>query len=195
MSLFPKGELHLFINQYHNTLSDIFFKYATYLGEGLVIAIVIIALAFYKIRYALLLFSSIIFSSLMAQFFKRIIFNDIPRPKAYFEGLANLHFVEGVQVHSLFSFPSGHATLSFALCSSLAFIVKNNNIKALLLFIALLGSWSRVHLSQHFFIDIYFGSLLGVSCTLLTSWLFSYKTKSIPTLDNSLRFYLNKNKK
>ncbi len=172
LALFAKSELHLLINQHHNSFSDNFFKYANYLGEGIVVVLVIIGLTFYKFRYALLLLSSIVLSSILAQFFKRVIFNEIPRPKAYFEGLANLHFVEGVQVHSLLSFPSGHATMAFTLFASLAFMVKNNTVKVLLFLLAIIASWSRVHLSQHFFIDIYFGSLLGVSCTLITFWFF-----------------------
>ena len=194
MLLFPKSELHLFINQHHNTISDTFFKYINYLAEGMFAALVIIAFTFYKFRYSLLLFSSLIFSSIMAQFLKRVIFNEIPRPKAYFEGLAKLHFIEGVQVHSFLSFPSGHASMAFAIFSSLAFIVKNHMAKMLLLLLAIIVSWSRVHLSQHFFIDIYFGSLLGVVCTLIIFWFFDYKVKTT-SLDSSIVTYLKKNKK
>ena len=195
MLLYPKNELHLFINQYHNTISDSFFKYINYLAEGIFATLVIITLAFYKFRYSLLLFSSLILSSLFAQFFKRVIFNEIPRPKAYFEGLANLHFVEGVEVHSFLSFPSGHASMAFAIFSSLAFIIKNNMVKGLLLLLAIIVSWSRVHLSQHFFIDIYFGSLLGVTSTLIIFWFFDNKVKTTNSLNGSLITYLKKDKK
>ncbi|MDQ3192881.1 MAG: phosphatase PAP2 family protein, partial [Bacteroidota bacterium] len=142
LALFSKSELHLLINQHYNSFSDGFFKYSNYLGEGIVVVLAIIGLAFYKFRNALLLLSSIILSSIMAQFFKRIIFHEIPRPKAHFEGIATLHFVEGVQVHSLLSFPSGHATMAFTLFASLAFMVKNNAVKMILFFLAIIASWS-----------------------------------------------------
>ncbi|HET6243642.1 MAG: phosphatase PAP2 family protein [Bacteroidetes bacterium] len=191
---FTKGEIHITINQYHNSFSDIFFKYATFIGEGLFASLVILVLAFYRFRDSLLVLSAIILSSIIAQFLKKIVFSDIVRPKAYFEGVSKLHFVEGVEVHSLFSFPSGHATLSFTLLACMAFIVKNNGIKTMLLILAIIASWSRIHLSQHFFIDVYFGSLLGVSCSLLTFWFFEYKVNTVNGLNKSLKAYIVKHK-
>ena len=37
-----KGEDIIFINQYNNSLLDIFFKYITYLGDGIFLAILLI---------------------------------------------------------------------------------------------------------------------------------------------------------
>jgi membrane-associated phospholipid phosphatase len=173
--LFNKAEIHLFVNQYHDYISDQFFRFATYVAEGIIVGGIILGLAFYRIRSGLLLLGSYVFASLIAQFFKRLVFNEYPRPKAFFDGIANLRFVEGVQVHTAFSFPSGHATGAFALFFSLAILAKRNYLKAVYFFAALLAAWSRVHLSQHFFIDIYIGSLLGVSVTAFTFLFFNKK--------------------
>ena len=45
---------------------------------------------------------------------------------------------------------------------------------AALFFIALLVGYSRIYLAQHFFEDVYIGSILGTVCAMLVAWLFAY---------------------
>jgi membrane-associated phospholipid phosphatase len=189
---FPKADIHLFINQYHNRVSDLFFTYATFLAEGLFIAVIVGVLVYYNIRKGALVLFSFLSASLLTQFLKRMIFNDYVRPKAFFEGLAQLRFVEGVTVHSNYSFPSGHATGAFALFFALALLAKNKINKLLLFFCALLVAWSRIHLSQHFLVDIYVGSLIGVGFTLLTFWFFHVKLPEGGTFDRPLKTLLKR---
>jgi membrane-associated phospholipid phosphatase len=59
------------------------------------------------------------------------------------------------------SFPSGHATSAFALFLCLAFLSANRYIKLISFMSACFIAFSRVYLSQHFLIDIYFGSIIG----------------------------------
>ncbi len=191
---YSKTDIHLFVNQYHDFFSDAFFKYATYISEGAVVGVIIIALAFYKIRNGLLLLSSYLFSALMAQFFKRMIFNESPRPRAFFEGIADLRFVEGVTVHSSYSFPSGHATAAFALFFSLAILAKKNGFKLIYFFAAILVAWSRVHISQHFLEDIYFGSILGIICTIIAFLFFNRKFPEGLLIDLPLKKVIKKSR-
>jgi len=51
----------------------------------------------------------------------------------------------------------------------LAILSKNNTLKLLLFIVALLVGYSRVYLSQHFFIDITAGSVFG-TLTILIFW-------------------------
>lgn len=190
--LYPKASLHLFINKYHNSFSDTFFKYATYVSEGLIVSMIILALAYYKIRNGLLLFSSFLFSALLAQFLKRVVFNEYPRPKAYFEGIANLRYVDDVVVHTSFSFPSGHATAAFTLFFALSVLARKNWQKTSYFFAALMVAWSRVHLSQHFLVDIYFGSLLGVSCTIAVFLFFNGRFPEGLLIDRPLKELIGK---
>lgn len=159
--LTDKGDLHLWLNGYHNQISDIFFKYITWAGDGLFICAVCFIFLFISYRHSLLLFSSYILTGLVTQIFKRLVFADIIRPVQYYKDTAELHLVEGVTMLGSRSFPSGHATSAFALFLCLAMISGNKWIKLTCAILAFLVSYSRVYLSQHFLTDIYAGSLIG----------------------------------
>lgn len=58
-----------------------------------------------------------------------------------------------------FSFPSGHATLSFSAAAILSFFDKKR--KKFFYIIAFLIAFSRVYLGYHFFFDVVIGSLIG----------------------------------
>ena len=57
-------------------------------------------------------------------------------------------------------------------------------MKFVFFLIALLVGYSRVYLSQHFFEDVYVGSIIGVSVTLVVYYLLSKMNK--PWLEYSL---------
>ena len=119
--LTDKHELHLWFNQFHHPVLDQVFKYATRMAEGMMIAFMVFIVLIYKIRYAVAGLIGIVVSGMITQFLKRIVFSDYYRPSKVFEGIANLHFVDGVSLHKAFSFPSGHSTGAFALFLFLAF--------------------------------------------------------------------------
>ena len=192
----PKATTHLFINQLHNSFFDAVFPYITLLGDGVMLLIVVLIFLFISYRYTLLILSAYAFSSLITQGLKHFLFQNALRPKAFFDGIATLHFVPNVAIHSFHSFPSGHATSSFALFFCLAMLVKNNAIKFLLFLMALVVSFSRVYLSQHFFNDIYAGSLIGVGVSffcfhIITESIFINQIKCIDK--NLLQERKNKN--
>jgi len=89
-----------------------------------------------------------------------------------------LHFVEGVKLHALQSFPSGHATTAFNLFFMLSILVKNSWLKLAFFVIALVVGFSRVYLSQHFFIDVVAGSIFGVVSIFIAHYYFSKSQKS-----------------
>ena len=82
LSLFSKQEIHLFINSYYSSVTDVFFKYVTNLGDGLAIAIVGIILLFINGRMALQVIVSGITSGLIAQLLKKVVFGPVARPSA-----------------------------------------------------------------------------------------------------------------
>ena len=122
--IFPKGSIHLYLNSLHNPIFDYFFKYITYLGHGLMPVILAVVFMFFSLRKSFVILSSGLFAGILAQFFKRIVFTNIARPIKYFEAVHDLYLVEGVKIHSSFSFPSGHSATIFALCLSLALYSK-----------------------------------------------------------------------
>jgi len=167
IALNTKAEKHLEFNSFHNSFFDSFFYYFTFLGDGvsaLIISLLIIAA---NLRDALFVGISNIISALITQLLKHTLFADIVRPKKFFEGMNDLYLVPGVDNYLYNSFPSGHSTCAFSLYFALSLIVRNKILKFIFFVIAFLVGYSRIYLSQHFFEDVYAGSIIGVSITLI----------------------------
>jgi len=169
---FSKGELLMLINENHTTFQDIFFKYITYLGDGMVMAVILLILLFYSYKWSILTVFSIILQSIFVSIFKRWLFEGLQRPTAFLQNV-EWHFVEGVDVHSSNTFPSGHTTTGFALFSLLVVVFNNRSYLLSLLFfiLAFLVGLSRVYLLQHFVVDAYFGAIFGILSVILSLFL------------------------
>ncbi len=164
IATFEKAVLHLQINQYQSPFFDIFFTYATKLGEGFGISIAILAMAAQQVRKGLTVAFAAILGGVVSQFFKRIVFGKTLRPMRFFEELGEdqLSFVLPIgQMNSYYSFPSGHTTEIFALCTAVVLCLPKRRWDVLLAMLAILVGFSRVYLSQHFVEDICAGALLG----------------------------------
>ncbi len=179
-----KASTHLEFNSFHINFLDVFFKYLTYLGDGVTATLVFIILLTVSFRAALVVGLSNITAAIITQFLKHTFFSDVVRPKKFFEGIHDLYLVSGVDNHLYNSFPSGHSTCAFSLYFAMALLVKNKFLKFVFFLTALLVGYSRIYLSQHFFEDVYVGSLIGVSITWLLFFYLSNMNKN--KLDNSL---------
>jgi membrane-associated phospholipid phosphatase len=164
----PKADIHIWSNQHNSSFCDLFFKTVTFFGDGLFIIIVTVLLLLWRIRYSILVFSTYAISGILVQILKRIV--HAPRPKLYFEGIYDLHFVEGVKMYTTNSFPSGHSASAFALFLCFALFVKNKWLQLVFVITASLIAYSRIYLSQHFLIDITVGSAFGIIIVLLCAW-------------------------
>jgi membrane-associated phospholipid phosphatase len=162
----PKGTTHLFINSYHSTITDLFFKYFTNLGDGVVPFILAIIFLFFSYRKSILVVASGLAAGIFVQILKRFFFEDVNRPVKFF-GPSELHLVDGVKMNFEHSFPSGHSATIFALCFCLASLTSSKLKKIVLFCTAVLISFSRVYLSQHFIIDIYAGSIIGILSAII----------------------------
>ncbi len=188
----PKPDLHLQLNRWHSPAFDLFFKTITLLGDGSVPFVAATVLAVFSFRKAIQIGLSGAVSGLLAQFLKRFIFTDIVRPSVWFGNTPDFHWVSGIDLHAAFSFPSGHAATIFSLCVGIMLFSAAPARKLSCFFIALLVAYSRVYLSQHFLIDIYFGSLLGVLITILIYlWM---EKKRAAFLDTSILQLINKSR-
>jgi membrane-associated phospholipid phosphatase len=169
---FSKTELHILSNKANSPFFDYFFKYTTNLGDGAMIAVLFTILLFIKYRFAFAFLSGSLATAVIVNFIKKVLLHDVYRPSKYFELFETyqLHFVEGVKLHSLQSFPSGHTATAFNVFLTLAILSKNNTLKLLLFIAALLVGYSRVYLSQHFLTDITAGSVFG-TLMILIFWL------------------------
>ena len=166
MFFYTKTDMYLLVNKHYNEFFDFLFKNLTHLGNGLFSIIIVVVLLLWKFRYSMILLISYLLSGLISQVFKRVIFPDMLRPAAICEDAC--HFIEGVKLHYHHSFPSGHTTSAFALFLCLAFFTNNKLIQFLFFVLALAIGYSRIYLSQHFFVDVYFGALIGVIFAIFT---------------------------
>lgn len=161
---FPKGTFLLWVNSHHSPFFDNFFLATNYLGEEVFASVVIAALIVFT-SYATGLTAAVawLVAGTITQMFKQLVFTDMDRPYRYFQGLHNVYFVPGVKMYEHFSFPSGHTTVAFALCTVLALSVKHRPLGLFFLFMAIVAGLSRIYLAQHFLMDTVGGSLIGCS--------------------------------
>lgn len=197
----PQGELHLLLCDRHTPARDIFYRYYTQVAEWFPYIVCVALLLFSRIGDGAFASAAMILSALTTQLFKNII--NAPRPIKWFElnmPDVQLPLTPGVEVHSWFSFPSGHTTSFFALAFVLCVIFTRSprsprsprnprNPRSLrcpktykafsclmqvgLFFLAALGGYSRIYLSQHFSRDVFAGILVGVIVTAVCYAVFS----------------------
>jgi membrane-associated phospholipid phosphatase len=188
--IYSKTQIHLFINEYHSKAGNIFFKLFTNAGNGLVPVLLGLFLLIFSVRKALILGISAAIAGLLAQLFKNFIFPSEVRPKVYFDKIAELYFIPGVEVHSWHSFPSGHTASAFCLFFVLAGFTSKIWLKIIYFFAAILVGYSRIYLSQHFLIDVYFGSVIGLFSAIIIILLMNRSNK--PWMDKSIGSILSK---
>lgn len=169
-----KHEGFLFLNPSESTIFDTFFKYMTYLGDGITALIIALLLLFANRKWALGFLLSFLVSGGITQLFKNFVFSNVMRPSSAL-GIDKVHQVAGIDLHGLMSFPSGHTTAAFAIYCSLAILLANKRMGLLCLLFAVLIGYSRIYLSQHFPVDVLVGSGIGVISTILVFSFFNPK--------------------
>jgi len=172
---FEKGLFLLWLNEKHNVYGDIFFRYVTFLGDGLVYLMVAIIFVGYSYFNLIILASIAVLQTIFVQIGKRLIF-DYPRPKVFFENsMETFNFVEGVKVYGAHSFPSGHTATAFAVATLLICLTKNKLLQVIYMLIAILVAVSRIYLLQHFLVDTVAGAIVGVLSAVAIWWFFTKK--------------------
>jgi membrane-associated phospholipid phosphatase len=183
--LFGPLELHRLANTFHARWSDVVMARLTHLADGLVpTALTLVVWWFKDLRSALQLGLSCGLSAIITQVLKRSVFADEHRPAMFREQLAGLQWVDGVELHHHFSFPSGHSTAAWAMCLALAVIIGRPGWSLVLAIGASILAYSRVYLSQHFTQDVVVGALIGVITGLLVHhWLYRSSFRNRAWLD------------
>lgn len=157
----------------HNLILDYFFGFFSIKGVSFLIWVVIfLYLVFIEEKkhqgFIIFFLTSLSISYFLANV---LIKNIVRRPRPIYQ-IKNLKF-KIKNYPKDFSFPSGHATLSFALATILAYFDKKR--KKLFYLIAGLIAFSRVYLGYHYFFDVVGGGVLG----WFISWItlrFRYET-------------------
>lgn len=178
LSIFNKEVLHLTINKYNSLFFDYFFKYTTFLGDGVLFGVLVVVFYFVKKRMSLVFAIAGILTLLITHLFKKILFAGIPRPAGHF-GIENLHIVKGVKMAFSNSFPSGHTTTAFAIFTILCLYYSKCKSQYVWVSLAIIAGLSRVYLSQHFWIDIFVGSFIGIVIGFLSMAFFCKPKKHV----------------
>ena len=166
-SLDRMGQMSL-INSFHSSEADFLFKIIT---SGAEITIPILFLGYLVWKKSDLLRSyviSYIFSTVIIQFLKLIVFKDALRPLSYFKGQAHAwHLVQNLLINEYNSMPSGHTSAAWFMCFWISLAAKKPWISLLMVFYAILVAYSRVYLFQHFPVDTAVGAMIGTGVSLL----------------------------
>lgn len=179
LTIFTKDQLFLAVNGAHNPVADILVTISTYVGNGLLFGI-ILAFFLFKRQWRNFFMGAAAFLlvTLIVQLLKRA-FSE-PRPISYFSDPTILHILPWISVHSGLSFPSGHTSTAFAMYCFITLMWNNKKMGWVLFLLALSTAHSRLYLSQHFFSDVYAGSIIGTVSSTLVYWLFEYRKSQTP---------------
>lgn len=163
------------LNQLHHPQLDYVFSFITYLGDASYAPVLLLFLLYKKpFKWAFMFTLGFAFHAFFVHVFKQWLAHGELRPYGYYLSLAQIdqfHWVEGISMKVMNSFPSGHTTTAFFFASFFAYYLRNKWMNIALLVLAFAAAISRVYLGQHWFIDIYAGSLFGVTSSVLALWI------------------------
>lgn len=185
---FKQPEIELAINACYNQYLDQFFKYYTFLGDAIFYTLITIIIIIYHWKKGIVVATIGVLESMIVQGLKYFVFPNSPRPIHFFElnpPVVPPHLVEGVQVHAFGSFPSGHSAAAFSLAICVVFVFTQTKplLSLLVFFGAILVAISRIYLMQHFFVDVYIGSIIGVFVSVFC-WNFAEKVLPLSESEN-----------
>ena len=176
-----KVQIHKSINTLvGNPFLDVFFKYITHLGDGLFAIVIVLIGLFFNVKKSIYVLITYVSASLISTIIKNYIYLDTCRPSFAFQYFVRepLQLISGVEMNTFHSFPSGHSTTAFAVFMCFLFMSQKIGYKFCWFILALLAAFSRTYLSQHWLVDIYFGSLIGFSFSVFFYFMFYIKPYS-----------------
>ncbi len=165
-----KYTINVWVN--HNVANysiDPFFIFYSNCFEGYIHVVTILVFAFISRRKFFLFLIQALLVGVLVYVFKEVVFGNIPRPTKLLGYETFSHILKDTSVYKEnFSFPSGHTMSAFAVMSMFAYLSKSHMFQLFLFLFAFIAGFSRIYLLQHFFIDTYFGMILGFLTTILT---------------------------
>jgi len=198
---YQKGDLHILLNSNHSSWQDAFFRYYTRLAEWPFYLVAAAVLFFAKFRWWTFFYGICEASNAIITFIvKRIC--GMPRPRLFFgEDIASqVPLVDGVSLRLGNSFPSGHTCTFFIFFTVIVILriyysrhrddfpvskkVLFHLISIVFLLLAAIGSYSRIYLSQHFLLDCFVGSIMGIVIPYLCYYICQKKGWIIPKNEN-----------
>jgi membrane-associated phospholipid phosphatase len=166
--IYGKQQSFLIINSYNAESLDTFFKWATYMGDGLIYIPIVLYCIFFNKNFLIPVIAGIVICTFLTHFLKRVVFPDELRPISLEIENVVVHKIKGVTVHREHSFPSGHTSTAFSMALLLSSIMRRRIWAILLPLLAFTVGYSRVYLSQHFVTDVCAGMTIGIITAFLS---------------------------
>lgn len=166
-----KDQFFLLLNADLGPFADYFFAAFTWLGDG-ILWIALLGFILWKKRKALLplIISAFVFTTAFTQVCKYVIVPDELRPTKAITNGAFIHTVEGVTLHTVSSFPSGHTATAFTFYLLFSLMLPYAWWVGIGLLYALLVAYSRIYLAQHFPLDTGAGMIVAIASVSLALW-------------------------
>lgn len=158
----------LFLNNDMGKMADFFFEYWTNLGDGVIWIPAVLLVYFFRRKKMTLIIAIFLISTFFTQLFKNYIFPAEPRPIKAIADLTQVHTVAGVEMHTIYSFPSGHTATAFCIFLMSCLLISKPWVLPLGLIYALLVGYSRIYLAQHFPLDVGGGMLIAILSVYLS---------------------------
>ena len=181
IAIFTIGNSSLFIeiNSSGITQFDVVFQAITKIGEAWILVPTCLFVLWKSRTLGVIACVTLVCSSLTTQFLKRQVFSDFVRPNAFYSNTDyKVRTIEGLELHSLFSFPSGHTTGATALFIFLALNYTNSKSRFLFLLLPIFVAFSRIYFGQHFPLDVFAGAFIGTFYAILFTFLFHSKLQN-----------------
>ena len=172
-----KRDTFIIINGTYNQELDYFFQYITFLGDGLIYIPLVLYSFFYNRNFLVPVLAGIIICTIITQLLKNVVFPNDLRPLSLEVEKVFIHKVQGVPLHRMHSFPSGHTATAFTMALLLSSIVKKRVWAFVLPMIAFLVGYSRVYLAQHFPTDVCAGMVVGIISAYLSLLVYDFFLK------------------
>jgi len=167
---FNKKTLFLLIHHTNHPWLDHFFSFLTRLGSGYMYLGFLCLLGFLRVKNRAIFIGgfSYVLIFLVVQYIKRVLFADQMRPCIALTEIP-LRIIEGIQLESCFSFPSGHVATIVAITCVVSLHQPTPSYLStfLLSVVAVTVAYSRIYLGHHFYEDVYAGACIGTFFTLL----------------------------
>ncbi|WP_165836444.1 phosphatase PAP2 family protein [Taibaiella soli] len=169
---YDKQTLFAAVNTHYSPIGDVLMYNITHMGEGPFIIIVLLVLigaaSFRNIWYFVAAVMCNAVPALVIQMAKRMA--HAPRPLNYFKEASWIHITSDWPKLYQNSFPSGHSAGAFSLFCFLSFLLPERYRAFGLLFFAMAISvcYSRLYVAAHFFADVYAGSVIGCTVTIIS---------------------------
>lgn len=172
--LFTYGKTHSFIliNGYYNPPLDVFFRWVTWLGDGLIYVPILLYCIISNRKFFLPVVFGILIATFLTHFLKRVVFPDALRPISLEAQKIIIHKVQGVVINRQNSFPSGHTGTAFSMALLLVTVMKRRIWAFILPMIAFFVGYSRIYLGQHYVTDVLAGMCVGIVTAFLSLWLY-----------------------